>query len=962
LKTILYIFFLNFWLFCLQAQTPYSLRLNQSNGLPSNAVYDVMQDSKGFIWLATDLGLIRYDGEEYKTYYSKLQTSLSGSSIREDKKGRIWYENFDGYLYFVEKDSLYPLRQNKPLAYMPVCITEKYLFVVQSEGIDIYDIETLKVIKSITNLSFITFEHCTSSHKDFFFVADDMLYRINEKLELSKNDYFQKEKERLKQIIYHQDKIYVMGRYNLQKKLWVFDINLQLKNVFAVPEITASLNSLNLIEKELWLHTPKGTYNYAIKPDFKFQKIYFEDRSISAVIKDRQDNYWFSTTNQGVLLVANLKHLFFSFDKYLPYRIAKVEEDYLIATKKGELILYDKNFRDKKVMKERTDNNEIYFLHYDSTKKSIFYSSKGFTHLPKQDYSQRQFYEVAIKDIVSIEEEGYYAFASSAFCGLIRFDKASDRIFGHLPQNISASNILEIISKVRGKAVVYHSSKKQIYFATNLGLFRVSLNPYKIDELTFNNSSFYASRLFLSGDAFFALSTKGNFYWIEKDKQIHQINHLFGAGESEVYLCKQFGRKILLLCSKGLFHFDMFSKKVQSTEIHINPTEINDFTIDDNFIFLLSNEGATRISISDTQQEPIQPKLQIKSFKVANTLKDFNKNIVLNYYENDINISFSVLDFSSSRLHRVYYRLNKASWKELNTHQLRFEALQTGTYFLEFKINEQINPKSIKFIILSPFWKTTWFWLLCFALFFLLGFAYYRWQIKKLREQNKLLQEKIILEQQFNKSVLTSIKSQMNPHFFYNALNTIQAYIFTNDKIKANSYLAKFSKLTRLILEHSEKENISLAEEIEALTLYLELEKMRFKEDFSYEIHTEKVFHRDSIELPPMIIQPYVENAIKHGLLHKENDKKLDLIFEEREKELLVIIEDNGIGRKRSTELNQIKRGKHISFATQANEKRLEILNKASNKKVGVSIVDKYDKDLPTGTKVILNIPLNDKN
>jgi LytS/YehU family sensor histidine kinase len=255
--------------------------------------------------------------------------------------------------------------------------------------------------------------------------------------------------------------------------------------------------------------------------------------------------------------------------------------------------------------------------------------------------------------------------------------------------------------------------------------------------------------------------------------------------------------------------------------------------------------------------------------------------------------------------------------------------------------------------------------ILCFLLALAVGFTYYRWQLNKLRNKNKLLEdknrllnEKIELEHNLNKSVLKSIKAQMNPHFFYNALNTIQAYIFTNDKTKANSYLAKFSKLTRVILEQSEKETISLGDEIESLTLYLELEKMRFKEAFEYTIEHKTDTHKDSIEFPPMLIQPYIENAIKHGLLHKDSDRTLCILFEEIKQHLVITIDDNGIGRKRSEELNKIKNDKYQSFSTQANEKRLEILNH-TNDKIAVKIIDKNGANGQSlGTKVILTIPI----
>ena len=201
----------------------------------------------------------------------------------------------------------------------------------------------------------------------------------------------------------------------------------------------------------------------------------------------------------------------------------------------------------------------------------------------------------------------------------------------------------------------------------------------------------------------------------------------------------------------------------------------------------------------------------------------------------------------------------------------------------------------------------------------------------------------------------------MNPHFFYNALNTIQAYIFTNEKQKANAYLAKFSKLTRNVLEMSEKETISLNEEIEALKLYLELEKMRFSDQFNFDIVLENSLDKENIEFPPMLIQPYVENAIKHGLLHKKGEKELMITFRKEQNLLIVLIDDNGIGRKRSKELNRIKSEKHQSFSSDANEKRLEILNKNAKSKAEIVLkfIDKQDiNGVAIGTTVILSIPL----
>ena len=221
-----------------------------------------------------------------------------------------------------------------------------------------------------------------------------------------------------------------------------------------------------------------------------------------------------------------------------------------------------------------------------------------------------------------------------------------------------------------------------------------------------------------------------------------------------------------------------------------------------------------------------------------------------------------------------------------------------------------------------------------------------------------MLTEKVELERNLHKSVLTSIRSQMNPHFFYNALNTIQSFIITDDKRNASTYLSKFSKLTRMILETTEKETITLSEEINALKLYLDLEKVRFNNEFQYSINVINGLDIESIKIPSMIVQPYIENSLKHGLLHKQGEKILLVDFLKSDDNLSIVIDDNGIGRKTSMERNKIRTDKHKPFATEANMKRIEILNKGK-KNIGVVYTDKTDTfGQSNGTIVTITIPL----
>ncbi len=219
-------------------------------------------------------------------------------------------------------------------------------------------------------------------------------------------------------------------------------------------------------------------------------------------------------------------------------------------------------------------------------------------------------------------------------------------------------------------------------------------------------------------------------------------------------------------------------------------------------------------------------------------------------------------------------------------------------------------------------------------------------------------------------SELKALRSQMNPHFIFNALNSIQDFIMLSEKENAQHYLGKFATLMRGFLDSSSKEKISLEKELPLLKSYIELEGLRLGEEFSYEIiFNNKIDEEqlEEIEIPPLLIQPYLENAFKHGLLHKMGEKKLLLEFDKVEKQnenfLQLKITDNGVGRQKSTEINARKAKTHQSFATQATEERLELMKNqsVSNKNIEVKINDLKDEHgNAKGTEIVILIPINE--
>lgn len=236
-------------------------------------------------------------------------------------------------------------------------------------------------------------------------------------------------------------------------------------------------------------------------------------------------------------------------------------------------------------------------------------------------------------------------------------------------------------------------------------------------------------------------------------------------------------------------------------------------------------------------------------------------------------------------------------------------------------------------------------------------------KIVRVRAEDAKRQAQQILmstQQKMNEVEMQALRAQMNPHFIFNCLNSINRYIVKSEQVTASLYLTKFAKLIRLILDNSNSKNVNLTNELEALKLYIEMEALRFDKKFSYEIKVAPGLGTDCVELPPLIIQPYVENAIWHGLLHKENHGHLSIaVSMETEGMLQCIIEDNGVGRQKAQELKSKTATSRKSLGMQLTENRLSLLNNHAQLNASVEIIDLQNGNGGgAGTRVILKIPV----
>lgn len=338
----------------------------------------------------------------------------------------------------------------------------------------------------------------------------------------------------------------------------------------------------------------------------------------------------------------------------------------------------------------------------------------------------------------------------------------------------------------------------------------------------------------------------------------------------------------------------------------------------------------------------------------------------LNYKQNFFSIGFSAKAYSLAKDVKFRYRLSGFDdWSEATDRRFaNYTNVPGGDYVFQLQAannegiwNEKIYELPIH--VATAFWLTWWFRTSAIILILVAVYLLYRYRISQVKKKQKLKAE---YEKKLANVEMSALLAQMNPHFLFNSLNSIDSYIIRNESKQASEYLNNFARLMRLILQNSRSNYISLEDELEALELYMQMESLRFKNKFSYSIAINEDVPTTSIVIPPMLMQPYVENAIWHGLMHKENGTTghVKIGISKKENELHCLIEDNGIGRKKAGELKAQKQLNHKrSMGMQITQDRIEIINKLYDMHATVNIIDMEDENgNAKGTKVELIIPL----
>jgi ligand-binding sensor domain-containing protein/two-component sensor histidine kinase len=332
-----------------------------------------------------------------------------------------------------------------------------------------------------------------------------------------------------------------------------------------------------------------------------------------------------------------------------------------------------------------------------------------------------------------------------------------------------------------------------------------------------------------------------------------------------------------------------------------------------------------------------------------------NSRIVLDHDKNFFTIHFSTLDFIAPEKVRYTYRLSGVNkdWVHSEDNHAAYTDIGPGEYVFEVKGSYDNrfwsdSPARLILRIRPPFWRTGWFIVLGSSLLLAVLAFVIRMRFQSLRKEKYSLE----LEQRL-------LRSQMNPHFVFNSLTSIQNYMLDNHSAKASRYLAKFSKLLRLILDNSRNESITLDQEIQTLDHYLTLQKSRYDRKFDYTLQVDPSLDPEFTRIPPMLVQPYVENAIEHGFKPLSQPGRLSVLFEADGSYIKITVEDNGIGIRQSEKLHQVKSREHQSLANTITRERIQNMNRFGKHKIGLVVKDLKELDADgRGTRVTIWLPL----
>ena len=884
--------------------------LTKKDGLPSNYTSGIIQDNDGYIWIATPKGAVRYDGKTMKTY--TVEDGLTTNEIAgffKDGIGRIWFNCFGGKACYYYKGKITRLKDDK----LSQVIIESFNFLNTTD----------------TSLLILTLRHTGNCGIFKYYFVNTESLKINE-----------------------YDSAYLCGHKSLGRDLFIRTkgkVDIQDKDIIIDRLPFSDKDNIGFISKEDTLYIYRinsGELKYKHNAKLINGNPSFSNKN--GLITWSVNDLHFFNSNRRMVIPFNIRGVYEDMDNYLwlstdngVYRIA-LNHNIKDTNSKINVPIYSIKRIGKSIFFGSNNSNHLEIIN------NSWYIKKSDSRIDERvlDFwsMDGQIFKATDRGLISLStQKKIPLFNGAKIISLKNIVSKNDREsyfcagpFGLLGAYIE-NNVLKL-KQIYNKRVfnVFYRNKKELVATTIDGLliWKNDSLPYEKVKLPFNNSEVINhinedkfQNLILSSNNGLIIESNKNYFLVDKSKGLldNHINKTFTSSDgTRLYVCTNKGFNVIeyKIDNKNIY----YKIKSYTTSDGLPSDEVNCALEDGDKIYIGTMEGLFTLSLKDTI-EPFKIPIRLESLLVNDSMLEL-KNKKWNHHQNTFQFNFSAFYYQRNREMQFSYQLTPIDQTPVisDNPSIIYRGLAPGDYILKVFAFDKHYPKlrkskvwTYRFTISPPYYKTWWFISLITLLAVSGGFLVYISYMRRKQKQNLEVQT---LLKQMAQHRLEALKGQMNPHFIFNSLNTVQHFISSHNEREAMDFIAKFSSLIRKMLDLARVDKLSLEKEIQFLKDYAEIEQIRYTHKFDVDFIVE-VDELDDIELPSMLVQPLLENAIKHGVSNlKDRRGRIEMVIMTVDEHWLNIkIKDNGNGLVKREESSK----SHTSAALDIIRERLEV-------------------------------------
>ncbi|MCX6270626.1 MAG: histidine kinase [Bacteroidetes bacterium] len=976
----------------LSAQNPYIQHFTTFEGLPSNTVYQVYQDSHNFIWFATDAGVARYDGTQF-TYYQKKDGLNSNEVIRikEDVQGRIWFFHLNAAFNFFFQNKIFN-QINAPFL-DSLKSTDLFRDFFQDEDLTIY------FYRSLTQEIFTLDKN--NKVKKYLLPSRMMNFPSEPLWEGMLSRYFNKSSTG-EFLLWTRVGIFSLKNLGSQPRI-VCD-SFYISRVF--PAANGSCYALVFFPPFNFPHPKPPLRNNPVRI-FKYRKEFFLDsltlpinssQPVSFVLEDDYGFIWVSTFDQGVYCVKK-NRIVRHFDiKEAQSIIQDHEKNIWITSMKDGVYKISHNLNIHKHYESSLFQNSAITALYPDPLEGIWCTNGKAVYLLKNgvfstlDFrnsqcvfnqlyylknntliaGEKSYFYYAFKDIKRdfTHKRIYYFKNSSNRDGFKRItvDESEQEIATFAPMDvfILRPDKLFVISKVinageRIYNLFYNSDNNLIINGKrNFILLNGLLKPCK--ELSCFNEKMITDHLIINRYTELFNIEGDSIYLMYHNKAYNLTSSFSYPIDLQINNIVYKEPVLYLSTNRNVYYCDnplnlLLNKPTRLNPIDISFRNIHDILFQNDSLYVASDDGLTVIPEKTLQTRVTNtPIPYFQSIQIEDKEVDLLRHTVTFTGNKRLKFDFSCINYSYQPV-IFSYRLEKSdtAWTTGTSKTVVYQRLSPGDYVFWLRVRKSTTPWSqpiafevhVKATLLEQPLTYVFLILLVGGGIAIIIIRRKNFQIRRREIDHQL----ITLEQK-------ALQSMMNPHFIFNALGSIQSYLLQNKAGEAGLYLSQFARLIRQNLTAINSAVIILEDEIDRLKNYLDLERLRMENKFDYTIIVDETVEEDEVLIPSMIIQPFVENSIWHGISGIEEMGQIDIFFSmSSENALRITIEDNGVGIIKSK--TYVPNDKdHLHIGIEMTRKRLEIIGRRLFVKTSVSYSEQSPGIPNPGTRVDLIVPV----